>query len=77
MRQNRKKRQLAALLTAAVLLATSMPVHVLAVEQSGTATGKDTGLCKHHAVHTAECGYFAAGGVHPARINIRMNAIKP
>lgn len=48
MRQNRKKRQMTALLAAAVLLAANVPVHVVAVEQNGTETGADAALCEHH-----------------------------
>ena len=61
MRQKWKKRRLAAMLAAAALLVTNMPVHVLAVE-NGTDTGAASALCEHHTAHTAECGYSEAGG---------------
>lgn len=53
-RTNNLKKRVLSLLLCTSMVAGSLPVPILA-----TGTESD-GLCEHHPVHTAECGYVAA-----------------
>ena len=48
------KKRIAALLMAGAMVCSTLPVNVLAVENSNRNVG---GLCEHHAEHTEDCGY--------------------
>lgn len=48
------RKPLAALLMAATMTITALPLNALAVETTDTDTES---LCEHHPEHTAECGY--------------------
>lgn len=48
------KKRIAALLMAGAMVCSTLPVNVLAVENSNQNVG---GLCEHHAEHTEDCGY--------------------
>ena len=48
------KKRIAALLMAGAMVCSTLPVNVLAVENSNQNVG---GLCEHHTEHNAECGY--------------------
>ena len=48
------KKRIAALLMAGAMVCSTLPVHVLAVENSNQNVG---GLCEHHTEHNADCGY--------------------
>ena len=48
------KKRIAALLMAGTMVCSTLPVNVLAVENSNRNVG---GLCEHHAEHTEDCGY--------------------
>lgn len=48
------KKRIAALLMAGVMVCSTLPVNVLAVENSNQNVG---GLCEHHTEHNADCGY--------------------
>ena len=48
------KKRIAALLMAGAMVCSTLPVNVLAVENSNQNVG---GLCEHHPQHTADCGY--------------------
>lgn len=48
------KKRIAALLMAGAMICSTLPVNVLAVENSNQHTG---GLCEHHTEHTEDCGY--------------------
>ncbi len=47
------KQRFLSLLFSGVLLFSAFPVNAFAIESGGP----DSGLCEHHTVHTAECGY--------------------
>ena len=48
------KKRIAALLMAGAMVCSTLPVNVLAVENSNQNVG---GLCEHHTEHNADCGY--------------------
>ena len=48
------KKRIAALLMAGAMVCSTLPVNVLAVENSNRNVG---GLCEHHTEHNADCGY--------------------
>ena len=48
------KKRIAALLMAGTMVCSTLPVNVLAVENSNQNVGD---LCEHHPQHTADCGY--------------------
>ena len=48
------KKRIAALLMAGAMVCSTLPVNVLAVENSVQNVG---GLCQHHTEHNADCGY--------------------
>ena len=48
------KKRIAALLMAGTMVCSTLPVNVLAVENSNQNVGN---LCEHHPQHTADCGY--------------------
>ena len=48
------KKRIAALLMAGAMICSTLPMNVLAVENSNQHTD---GLCEHHTEHTADCGY--------------------
>ena len=48
------KKRIAALLMTGVMICSTLPMNVLAVENSNQHTG---GLCEHHPAHTEDCGY--------------------
>ena len=48
------KKRIAALLIAGAMVCSTLPVNVLAVENSNQHT---SGLCEHHPAHTEDCGY--------------------
>ena len=49
------KKRIAALLMAGAMVCSTLPVNVLAVENSNQNVG---GLCEHHTEHNADCGYI-------------------
>ena len=51
------KKRIAALLMAGAMICSTLPVNVLAVENSNQNVG---GLCEHHTEHNADCGYAPA-----------------
>ena len=51
------KKRIAALLMAGAMVCSTLPVNVLAVENSVQNVG---GLCQHHTEHNADCGYVPA-----------------
>ena len=56
------KKRIAALLMAGAMVCSTLPVNVLAVENSNRNVG---GLCEHHAEHTEDCGYTEGSGGTP------------
>ena len=60
---NKKKGKILAVLLGGVLLGTQIPGMVWAEE----AAGYSGGICEHHPVHTAECGYQEAVPEQPCR----------